>query len=175
MYTLSSILHVIRPEGKFKLKGESYDDLTWLSIDEKPSLQEVTDALNEYNSKEAKIKLKIERSHRLDECDWVVLRCFEKSESLPSVWAEYRENLRCLPETSNPTFDSSGKLVNVEWPIRPKYVTLNYCNLSNETGNLKLENDSYLLLESSIEYVTREKSMSERRSDKNKLRKGTFF
>lgn len=174
MYTLSSILPVIRPEGKFKLKGESYNDLTWLSVDEKPSLQEVTDALYEYNSKEAKIRLQIERNHRLDECDWVVLRCFEKSEILPSIWAEYRENLRCLTETSNPAFDSTGRLVNVEWPVRPKYIS-GYCNLNHETGNLKLENNSHLSLESSIKYVTREKSVSERKSDKNKLRTGTIF
>ena len=175
MYTLSTILPILRPKGKFKLKGESYTDLVWMSNDEKPSLQEVTDALFFYNSKEAKIRLQMERNNRLDECDWVVIRCFEKSESLPFEWTEYRENLRCLTENSKPILDNDGYLTNVDWPIRPKYITFNYFNLNDENEHLLLEDNSKLLLETSIKYSTREKSVTEKTSDRPWIIKGTLF
>jgi hypothetical protein len=37
-----------------------------------------------------------------------------------TLWLEYRQALRDLPQNSNPQLDRTGNLVGVTWPIPPQ-------------------------------------------------------
>ena len=164
MHTVTTVLTKIRPEGKFKASGERYDDVIWLSADQKPTLQEVNDAIEKYNKEEAQALLKMERTLRLQECDWVVLRCYEKGETVPTEWSNYRDELRDLPNNQTPLFNEYGKITNIVWPTRPDYATINKMTLDNES--LLLETGSSFVLESSVSFVTHAKSKFVRTTEK---------
>lgn len=48
---------------------------------------------------EAWAALRAERNRRLAETDWIVVRAYERGESVPEAWAAYRQALRDLPQT----------------------------------------------------------------------------
>ena len=153
MHSITTILPLIRPEGRFRIKGDDYDELIWLSNDEKPTLDEISKAIISYNKIEAMNRVKIERNFRLEECDWVIVRYIEAGESVHQDWINYRDNLRKFPSTVSPSFNSDGSLAELDWPTRPE-------NLIFADG-------------SSIKFITNEKSHFEKKSAKNKFRTGT--
>ena len=53
------------------------------------------------------------RDNLLSECDWVVIKCFESSQSIPSQWASYRQALRDVPQ-------QNGFPSNIVWPVKPE-------------------------------------------------------
>ena len=54
---------------------------------------------------------RMERTFRLAETDWVVLRALERSEAVPTEWLTYRQALRDLP--NNPDFNGEN------YPVQP--------------------------------------------------------
>lgn len=56
--------------------------------------------------------VRMNRSKRLAQTDWVVLRALEKNEPVPAAWGAYRQALRDVPLQSGFPFD-------VQWPDEP--------------------------------------------------------
>lgn len=52
------------------------------------------------------------RDRLLSECDWVVVKALESSQSIPGEWATYRQALRDLPQ-------QSGFPTTIDWPVKP--------------------------------------------------------
>ena len=75
-------------------------------------------------SDENKIKfaenlLRSERNIILKNSDWTQLTDSQLSDSKKAEWETYRQALRDLPSTANPTLDSDGNLQDVTWPDEP--------------------------------------------------------
>lgn len=60
--------------------------------------------------------LRLERNRRLAESDWIVVRAYERGESIPEAWAAYRQALRDLPSLLNDEQILSGV---IPWPSMP--------------------------------------------------------
>ena len=61
--------------------------------------------------------LRVERDRRLAACDWRA----SSDVTLADAWKTYRQALRDLPASANPTVDSNGELnaSSVTWPTEP--------------------------------------------------------
>lgn len=65
-------------------------------------------------------KLRDERNILLENSDKYVLSDYpHPSDSVKQAWLTYRQELRNLPETQNPSFNSDGELINITWPTKP--------------------------------------------------------
>jgi len=53
------------------------------------------------------------RNKLLQESDWIVVRAYERKESVPVEWCDYREKLRSIEDQKN--FP-----LNIVWPVSPK-------------------------------------------------------
>ena len=71
---------------------------------------------DQLNNDRAKALLRIERNQRLAETDWMVL---SDTAEISDAWKTYRQALRDLPSTQNPTVTGSA-LSNVTWPTKPE-------------------------------------------------------
>ena len=71
---------------------------------------------DQLNNDRAKTLLRIERNKRLAETDWMVL---SDTTEMSDAWKTYRQALRDLPSTQNPTV-TSAELSNVTWPTKPE-------------------------------------------------------
>ena len=70
------------------------------------------------NPTDDQIALQFVRNHRTDllkNSDWMAGSDVEMSDE----WRTYRQALRDLPSTGNPTLDSDGNLQGVTWPDEP--------------------------------------------------------
>lgn len=56
--------------------------------------------------------VRAERDNRLTECDWVVIKAYEKNSTIPNEWSIYRQALRDIPT-------QEGFPHNVTWPEKP--------------------------------------------------------
>ena len=70
---------------------------------------------DQLNADRAKALLRIERNKRLAETDWMVL---SDTAEISDAWKTYRQALRDLPSTQNPTVTGAA-LGNVTWPTKP--------------------------------------------------------
>ena len=59
--------------------------------------------------------LRLERNRRLAETDWWVL----PDRTPTQAQLDYRQALRDLPATAEPTLDKNGMLTNINWPEVP--------------------------------------------------------
>ena len=62
------------------------------------------------------VDLRQKRDALLAETDWMA----NKDVTLTTAWKLYRQKLRDLPATANPTLDEKGNLTNVTWPTKPE-------------------------------------------------------
>ena len=63
--------------------------------------------------------LRKERDMLLQLTDWIVLPDSPISDLQRTNWHEYRQALRDLPSTENPSLDENGELLGVTWPTKP--------------------------------------------------------
>ena len=63
--------------------------------------------------------LRVDRDAKLAACDWTQSRDITLSNDV--AWKTYRQALRDLPASANPTVDSDGNLnaSSVTWPTKP--------------------------------------------------------
>tara|TARA_R100000278_G_scaffold35804_1_gene32183 strand:+ start:185 stop:601 length:417 start_codon:yes stop_codon:yes gene_type:complete len=80
------------------------------------SKAEIKAKKDQLNNDRAKALLRIERNQRLAETDWMVL---SDTAEISDAWKTYRQALRDLPSTQNPTVTGSA-LSNVTWPTKPE-------------------------------------------------------
>ena len=109
----------LKPSGDWSWSGYDYANLTWNSSDTKPTESEINAELTRLTNAEPLRLLRIERDAKLAACDWTQSRDITLSNDV--AWKTYRQALRDLPASANPTVDSDGNLnaSSVTWPTKP--------------------------------------------------------
>jgi hypothetical protein len=81
----------------------------------RPTDDAINTKVQELQNAEPMRLLREERNHKLVKTDWRA----SSDLTLSSEWSSYRQALRDLPSTANPTLDSNGNLQGVTWPDEP--------------------------------------------------------
>ena len=106
------------PTAKYHLKGDG--TLNWLdeSITE-PTSTAIDNEVTRLTNLEPMRLLRLERNARLTACDWTQSRDLTLSND--DAWKTYRQALRDLPSSANPTLNSYGSLdiTSVTFPSEP--------------------------------------------------------
>lgn len=114
-------IEAINSSAKFRILNDSVDHIEWLDGTTpiaKSDIEAKMTALENINKMEA---LRLERNSRLDDCDWTRMDDNGLSSSEKTEWATYRQALRDLPASANPTINIDGQLIlsSVNWPTKP--------------------------------------------------------
>ena len=120
-HTIATAILSLTPGAQF-VSSTTYDSIQWHSSDiTKPTESEITNKIAELDAGEAKNLLRKDRNRLLTDCDWTRLDDNGLSSSEKTEWATYRQALRDLPATQNPTLDSFYELnfSSVNWPTKP--------------------------------------------------------
>ena len=109
----------LKPGEGFRWAGYDYKDLEWNGSSTKPTESEIDAELTRLTNAEPLRLLRIERDAKLAACDWTQSRDITLSNDV--AWKTYRQALRDLPASANPTVDSDGNLnaSSVTWPTKP--------------------------------------------------------
>lgn len=75
-------------------------------------LNPVSSEVTANRTAELSASVRADRDQRLSETDWIVIKAYERSQSIPSEWEVYRQALRDI--TAQAGFPHS-----VEWPVKP--------------------------------------------------------
>ena len=106
----------------FSWDGVNYAGLNWLATDvNKPTESEINAKIAELDKDDALRLLRIERNEKLIDSDWVVTKSNETGVGIATDWKTYRQSLRDLPSTSNPTLTNDAYLdyTSFTWPTKP--------------------------------------------------------
>ncbi len=121
-HTIASAIRNMHPTAYFN-SSDTYDSIEWDSdnSDSKPSESVISNKITALDNEEPKRLLRIERNILLSDCDWTRLDDNGLGSSKKTEWATYRQALRDLPATQNPTLDSFYELnfSSVTWPSEP--------------------------------------------------------
>ena len=114
----SNVLVKNYPGTSWKMENASdYDTLEWYDETPKPSKDALDTKLIELQNAEPMRLLRIERDRRIAKTDWRA----SVDLTISNDWKAYRQALRDLPASSNPTLNSNGMLnmSSVTWPTEP--------------------------------------------------------
>ena len=116
IYNKFHALNSLKPNGVFDWIGTEYSGLTG---SDKPTEAELDAEVIRLNNAEPMRLLRLERDAKLASCDWTQSRDITLSNDV--AWKTYRQALRDLPASANPTVDSNGNLnaSSVTWPTKP--------------------------------------------------------
>ena len=106
------------PGTSWKMENASdYDTLEWYDETSKPSKVDLDTKLTELQNAEPMRLLRIERDRRIVKTDWRA----SVDLTISNDWKAYRQALRDLPASANPTLNSNGMLnmSSVTWPTEP--------------------------------------------------------
>ena len=97
--------------------GFTYSDLNWQDSSTKPTEAAIDAELTRLTNAEPMRLLRVERDAKLAACDWRA----SSDVTLSDAWKTYRQALRDLPASANPTVDSNGELnlSSVTFPTEP--------------------------------------------------------
>ena len=111
----------LRPYKAWSWAGEDYSDFIWQDSGTAPTEDEINAELTRLTNEEPMRLLRLERNKRLTACDWVITMHKELGTSIPAAWKTYRQALRDLPASANPTVDTRGELdlTSVTFPTEP--------------------------------------------------------
>ena len=117
IYDKHKALINLKPNTDWSWKGYEYSDLTWSDSTTKPTESEIDAKVTSLTNAEPMRLLRVERDRRLAACDWRA----SSDVTLSDAWKTYRQALRDLPASANPTVDSNGELnaSSVTWPTEP--------------------------------------------------------
>ena len=117
IYDKHKALSNLKPNTAWSWKGYEYSDLTWSDSSTKPTESEIDAKVTSLTNAEPMRLLRVERDRRLAACDWRA----SSDVTLSDAWKTYRQALRDLPASANPTVDSNGELnaSSVTWPTEP--------------------------------------------------------
>ena len=121
--TIGQAVHALTGNipGSFFVRGEdSYENIVWDEslIHIPPTEEEVNAKLEELRNAEPMNRLKKHRDRLLQNCDWTQGADSPLSNEKKAEWATYRQALRDLTNTANPTLDGPF-IKDVEWPQEP--------------------------------------------------------
>ena len=117
IYTAIDAAYNLKPEAQWTCTSSNYSDFTWANPSEAPSESEINAEIKKLNDAEPMRLLRLERNKRLALTDWRA----SSDLTLSDAWKTYRQALRDLPASANPTLDSSGNLniSSVTFPTEP--------------------------------------------------------
>ena len=117
-YTVPDALSELKPGAEWTCLGNTYSGINWVDDSHtKPTETEVNNKVTALNAAEPMRLLREERDARIAKTDWRAL----SDVTLTSAWSTYRQALRDLPTSANPTLDSNYNLnlASVTWPTEP--------------------------------------------------------
>ena len=111
----------LKPNTTWKWVGEDYSGLDWQDSGTAPTEDEINAELTRLTNEEPMRLLRLERNKRLTACDWIITMHKELGTNIPAAWKTYRQALRDLPASANPTVDTRGELdlTSVTFPTEP--------------------------------------------------------
>ncbi len=114
-------IEAINSSAKFVVLSDSVDNITWLEGTTPIAKEDIEAKMTALASSNAMKELRFERTIRLVESDWTRLDDVGLSTSKKAEWEAYRQALRDLPSSANPSLSSNGMLDNssVTWPTKP--------------------------------------------------------
>lgn len=120
-YKVKKAIEAINSNAKFRIVDDSVDHIEWLEGTTpiaKSDIEAKMTALDTSNKMEA---LRIDRNILLAACDWTQVGDSPLTSTKKTEWATYRQQLRDLPTSANPTIDDNGRLnqSSVTWPTKP--------------------------------------------------------
>ena len=121
-YDKLDALDTLKPNSLWQWQGTDYSGLNWVdSSQTKPTESEINNEIKRLNDAEPMRLLRVERDKKLASCDWIVTKNKELGTNIPAAWKTYRQALRDLPASANPTVDTRGELdlTSVTFPTEP--------------------------------------------------------
>ena len=122
MITLMQVIQELRPGAQCRIIGDTYNDITWDDKNQTiPTEDEVDKKLKELQEGEPMALLREERNIRLAQTDWTQVSDSPLDTAPTNIWRKYRQALRDLPASANPTLDEDGYLdySSITWPTPP--------------------------------------------------------
>ena len=117
IYTKANALISLKPGSQWSWNGDEYSGLIWLGSGTAPTESEINAEITRLTNAEPIRLFSVERDARLAACDWRA----SSDLTLADTWKTYRQALRDLPASANPTVDSGCYLnmSSVTWPTEP--------------------------------------------------------
>ena len=111
----------LRPYKAWSWAGEDYSNFIWQDSGTAPTEDEINAELTRLTNEEPMRLLRLERNKRLTACDWIITMHKELGTNIPAAWKTYRQALRDLPASANPSVDARGELdlTSVTFPTEP--------------------------------------------------------
>ena len=118
-YTNKDALKSLDTEAKWTWVGTDYSGISWDSSNSRslPTESDINAEITRLDNLEPMRLLRFERDVRLAKTDWRA----SSDLTLSDAWKTYRQALRDLPASANPTVDSNGELnlSSVTFPTEP--------------------------------------------------------
>lgn len=114
------VLRSLVPKAKcavYESTSENICNITWSDSRTQPTASEIAAERTRLEAQEAKDVLRRHRDFQLRQSDWRA----NSDVTMSDAWKTYRQALRDLPASANPTVDSNGELnaSSVTWPTEP--------------------------------------------------------
>ena len=121
IYDKTQAVASLKPLSKWSWAGEDYSGFIWQDSGTAPTEDEINAELTRLTNEEPMRLLRLERNKRLTACDWIITMHKELGTNIPAAWKTYRQALRDLPASANPSVDSRGELdlTSVTFPTEP--------------------------------------------------------
>ena len=118
--TIADAILALNPKAEFKYLDDDISTLEWLSnhTGDKPTASQINTKKTELLVAEPKRLLRKLRTDKIKESDWM---SNSDSPTMTDAWKTYRQALRDLPATQNPTLDDDENLdeSSFTWPTEP--------------------------------------------------------
>tara|TARA_B100001109_G_scaffold3193_1_gene2543 strand:+ start:321 stop:695 length:375 start_codon:yes stop_codon:yes gene_type:complete len=123
MITIMDAIQALKPGAECLVRGDTYSGIEWLDKNQtQPTEEEVNAKVTELTNAEPMNLLRVERTRRLSESDWMA----NSDVTMSDEWKTYRQALRDLPKVhpvsyGDPKLDSNGSLdmSSITWPTPP--------------------------------------------------------
>ena len=121
IYDKAMAVASLRPYKDWSWAGDDYSNFIWQDSGTAPTEDEINAELTRLTNEEPMRLLRLERNKRLTACDWIITMHKELGTNIPAAWKTYRQALRDLPASANPTVDTRGELdlTSVTFPTEP--------------------------------------------------------
>ena len=118
---IKEAIEAINASAKFVVLDDSIDKITWLESTTPIAKEDIEAKMTALASSNAMKRLRIERGIKLSSSDWTRLDDVGLSDAKKTEWETYRQALRDLPSSANPSLNQDGALndSSVTWPAKP--------------------------------------------------------
>ena len=118
--TIADAILALNPKAEFKYLDDDISTLEWMPnhAGDKPTTSQINDKKTELLVAEPKRLLRKLRTEKIKETDWM---SNSDSPTMTDDWKNYRQALRDLPATQNPTLNADENLdeSSFTWPTEP--------------------------------------------------------